>query len=263
MKISNKVALITGGSRGIGKAIAIKFAEEGAKLVLCAKSVNQLEQTADKIRGQIPSAEVLTVPADLSKLADIEQLFSAALKKFNQVDILVNNAGIAGPNKSVVEMTPAEWEETININLTGTFFCSKLAFEHMIKDGIQGNIINISSVAGKKGGGYASAYSASKAAVNSLTESLAAEGGPFNIHCNTICPGAIETEMFQSAIEDHAKNIGLPDVELIRNHLLQAGALKRFATAEEVANTALFLAAEESSGITGEIFTVSAGAATY
>jgi len=266
MKLSEKVAIITGGSDGIGKAIATKFAKEGAKIVLCARDLEKLDRAADEIQGlkseSGSKSTILTVSADLSTLEGAKLLIETTLDEFNQIDILVNSAGMSGPITTAMELEPEEWSKVINLNLNGTFFCSKFALNHMVKKQTKGKIINLSSVFGKQGVTHASAYCASKAAVISLTECLAIECGPYNIHVNVICPGFIDTKMFQHSLNDLADTLKV-DAKQIKESLLQKSALKRFATIDEVANTALFLATDDSSGITGEIFTVSAGAAYY
>ena len=260
MRLKNKTALITGGGRGLGKAIALRFAEEGADIAICSRSLKELKEVAAEIEKL--NRRVLVLKVDISEERQVKKFIGSALKKFGQIDILVNNAGITGPNKTILDMTYTEWVKTINVNLNGTFLCSKVVLPRMIKKKY-GKIINISSVAGKKGGSHLSAYCASKAAMISLTQSIAAETGRMGVYSNVICPGAIETQMLKEGLTDLAGKMGLPNPEPITAHFLQMTPLGRLATEAEVANTALFLASDESSGITGETFTVSAGALTY
>jgi NAD(P)-dependent dehydrogenase (short-subunit alcohol dehydrogenase family) len=258
MKLSGKVAVITGGGRGIGREIALNFAKEGARVVICSKSKDELDKVALEIENN--GGQVLSVLADISNEKEVDRLVQTAIDNFRGIDVLVNNAGITGPKTTVLNTDYQDWLQTFAINLNGAFLCSKYALTHMVKQKY-GKIINISSTAGKKGGSHIAPYCASKAALISLTQSLAAEVGRDGVYVNAICPGAIKTQMLTEGIAELAEHKGLT-YDFMENRFIQISSLGRLATASEVAHLALFLASEASSGITGETITVSAGAST-
>jgi 3-oxoacyl-[acyl-carrier protein] reductase len=244
-KLDGRVAVITGASRGIGKAIAALFAEEGAKVVINYNtSEKKALDFADKINNQ--DGEAICVKADISKYADVKRMMETTLQKYGRIDILVNNAGIL-ITEDVLDTSEEDWDRTIDINLKGAYLCSKEVAPIMLKQK-KGRIINISSNSGLY---HPSAmrfteYVVSKAGMNGLTKALALRLGPY-ITVNAICPGWIKTEMIEETD---------PEVE---RKILEETALKRYGTPEEIAASALFLASDNADFITGELLIVAGG----
>lgn len=239
-----KVALITGGARGIGREIAKKFAKEGCNLVLNYVSDNT---DVEKIKSEFNEygIDVLVLKADVSVFLDCENLVKEAIEKFGKIDILVNNAGIT-KDTLIAMMKEDAFDKVIDVNLKGTFNVTKNVVPYMMKKR-NGNIINISSVVGVVGNAGQSNYAASKAGIIGFTKSLAKELAPRNIRVNAVAPGFIDTDM-TSVLSDKVKeniNLQIP--------------LKRMGKAEEVANVVSFLANDESSYITGQVINVDGG----
>jgi len=244
MKLKNKVALITGSSRGIGKAIAILFAKEGANIV-----VNYFDSVveAEKVVTEIESLGVkaIKIQADVSKEEQVKNMVSQAIKAFGQIDILINNAGIVF-DIPFFERTVEQWERTLNTNLIGTFLCSKYVSQLMLKNK-QGKIVNISSTNGINSFSPDSVdYDSSKAGIIILTRNLAKQLAP-DIQVNTVAPGWVNTDM----------NKNLPK-ELIKEEIKKT-YLGRFAEPVEIAKAVLFLASEDADYITGSILKVDGG----
>jgi len=245
MRLNGQVAVVTGASRGIGRAIAELFAQEGAKVVVNYNtSEKEARALAEKIKKQ--GGEAICVKADVSKYDDVKRMVETTLKTHGRIDILVNNAGIHVA-KDFLEISEDEWDKTIDVNLKGAYLCSKEVARIMLKQK-KGKIINMSSNSGLY---HPSAmrfteYVASKAGMNGLTKALALRLGP-HITVNAICPGWIKTEMVAQTD---------PEVE---RRILEETALKRYGTPEEVAASALFLASEEADFITGELLIVAGG----
>lgn len=247
-ELNNKVALVTGARRGMGKADAIALARQGAKVVVTDINLDECQKVVDEIRsfGQ----EALAFKMDVADKNEIDEVFTKTVEKFGKLDILVNNAGIYFP-KIALEMTEEEWDKMIDINLKGQFLCSQRAAKEMAKNK-WGRIINIASVAsGQVGKGIfgGSHYTASKGGIIAMSESLAIEFAPLGINVNTIAPGAIDTPMIQ--------DVKMPKEEV--EAFLAQIPLKRFGTPEEIAAMVVFLASEESSYITGATFYVDGG----
>lgn len=246
--LSEKVALVTGGRRGMGKAHALALASQGAKVVVTDVDVSECQAVVDEIVGAGGTAACYQM--DVSNKTNVDTVIGTVAKEFGHLDILVNNAGIYEP-KPALELTEEEWERTIHINLKGQFLCAQRAASEMKKN-TWGRIINISSVAsGQIGVGIAGGvhYTASKGGVIAMTETLATEWGQFGILVNSIAPGAIDTPMAS------AKDIP-PEVA---NQILAKIPLKRFGKPEEVAALVVYLASDESSYTTGATFYVDGG----
>ena len=203
MKLENKIALITGGGRGIGRAIALSFAAEGAQVVVAARTVSQVESVSHEITNQFHS-RTLAVACDVSKVKSVEAMFAQAAEFFGRgPDILVNNAGIA--ESAPISKTDDElWDRHLAINLSGSFYCTRAALPRMAERG-WGRIINIASIAGKTGAPYIAAYSASKHGLLGLTRSTALEMAAKGITANAICPGYVDTEMTTRGVENITK----------------------------------------------------------
>ncbi len=256
-RFEGKVAVVTGGGYGIGEAIVREFATEGAAVVIAARSKARIENLAREIVEAGSKAEA--VVTDVTNEADVERLIKRTVELFGQIDILVNNAGIAGPTKIAPEITSAEWHETIEVNLTGAFFCAKHAAAAMIERGQGGSIVNISSFAGRTGYPMRTPYAASKWGMIGLNHSLAAEMGSYGIRVNCVCPGAVEGERIDAVIKARAAGTGVPE-EVVRKKMSSGAPLGRMVTAKEIARSVLFFADEkDSSGVTGQAFTVCAG----
>ena len=207
MSLENKVAVVTGGGRGMGRAIALKFAERGAKVVIASRTDNELKKVLEEVEAL--GGEGMAVAADVSKEADVQNLAKAALDRFKKVDILVNNAGIT-VTAPIVE-TPLEvWNDVIGTNLTGAYLCSKAVLPSMMKQ-MSGKIINISSMKGKRGLPGSTAYSASKFGIQGLTEALAKEVKPYNITVTVLFPGLTHSVMGDTWSDEKIRKDGLPE----------------------------------------------------
>jgi len=256
MQLKGLVALITGGGRGIGRSIARRFAAEGAAVLVTARTAAEVESVANEIRQSGGRAQSLA--ADVSRPEDCEKIVAAARHHFARVDILVNNAGIFGPVRPAVEISPAEWNDVLAINLSGAFFLSRLVLPEMTVRG-SGVILNISSVAAKAAFGMNAPYATSKAGLLALTRSLAAETARNGVRVNAICPGPVpETRMSQELGQALAARVGMDRDEMFRQFV--EGILQgRPQTADEIAAAALFLCSRESSAITGQALNVDGG----
>jgi NAD(P)-dependent dehydrogenase (short-subunit alcohol dehydrogenase family) len=256
MKLENKLALITGGGRGIGRAIALAFASEGALVVIAARTLSQVETVAEEIEKTF-NLKSLGLVCDVSDSASVERMFADVRESFGrEVDILVNNAGIA-ESATVGNTTDELWQKHIAINLSGSFYCIRAALPAMLKNG-WGRVINIASIAGKTGAPYISAYSASKHGVMGLTRSVALEVGPSGVTVNAICPGYVDTDMVSQGIERIKARTGRSAEEAV-DYLKQMNPQNRLVTAEEVATLALLLASEEGRGINGQGLNIDGG----
>ena len=254
--LNNRLALITGGGRGIGRAIAFAFAREGAQVAVAARTLDQVNEVALEIEQQYQS-RALALVCDVSDLASVEKMFTGLRENFDRdADILVNNAGVA-ESATLANTTDELWQRHLNINLTGTFFCTRAALPSMLKNG-WGRILNIASIAGKTGAPYITAYAASKHGVMGLTRSLAVEVGASGVTVNAICPGYVETDMVSKAIERISKRVGISEDEAITS-LKKMSPQNRLVTSEEVAALALLLASDEGRGINGQGLNIDGG----
>jgi NAD(P)-dependent dehydrogenase (short-subunit alcohol dehydrogenase family) len=254
-ELKDKVAIITGGGYGIGKQIALTYARAGAKLVLAARTPGPLEEARAEVTKL--GAATAVIQADVAKEADCARLVDETVKAFGRVDILVNNAGIAGPTKRTTEMALREWQEVIDINLTGAWLASRAAIPAMVKQRA-GNILMISSGAGRRGYPLRSPYAASKWAMIGLTQTLAGEWGNDGIRVNCICPGAVEGDRIERVIRARAEAMGAP-YDQIKKGFTSTAALQRMVTEDEVARVSLFLVSDLSAGVTGQTINVDAG----
>ena len=260
MKLKDRIVLITGGGRGIGRAIALEFAREGAAVVVAARSLDQVQTVAREIEDQFPT-KALGLECDVSDPASVEKMFENAREFFGRApDILVNNAGIA-ESAPLVKTTNDLWRRHLEINLNGTFYCTRAALPAMI-DRSWGRIINIASIAGKTGWPYVAAYSASKHGVLGLTRSAALEVAAKGITVNAICPGYVDTDMTTRGIENITKKTKLSADEAMES-LKKMSPQNRIVTPEEVAALALLLASEDGRGINGQAINVDGGTLLY
>ncbi|MBS3905704.1 MAG: SDR family oxidoreductase [Syntrophaceae bacterium] len=245
MKLKGRVSIVTGGARGIGKAIALTLVREGVKVAI----VDFDQQGAIALRDEIEKigGEAIAIPCDVSKNGEVQIMVDQVKKAFGRIDILVNNAGII--RRGTIEtVTEEDWDRVIEVNLKGTFLCSKAVVEAMKRQGY-GKIVNLSSIAGKMGDiTSAPGYGPSKAGIDALTKTLARQLAPYGINVNAVSPHAIETEMSAQWSEERRKEI------------IASIPLGRLGKPEDVAEAVLFLSSDEASFITGEILDVNGGA---
>ena len=260
MLLSGKVAVVTGGGRGIGRAIALKFAGEGAAVVVAARTESQIKSVAQEIKNEGGRAAAFI--ADVAEEKHCEQLIFTAEAQFGRVDILVNNAGEYGPVKPVEEITPAEWDRVIAVHLRGAYLLTRRVLPGMYLRA-SGVILNISSLSAKSAFGWGGPYAAAKAGMLGLTRVAAAEAARRGVRVNAICPGPVtETKMSKDLGEALAKRLGVsPENQLagFLNTVLQG----RGQTANEIAAAALFLCSDQASAITGQSLNVDGGTAFY
>jgi len=258
MRLKERVAIVTGGNTGIGKAIALAFAREGAHIVLADCNPMTFEVTAGEIRslGRKP----LTVVTDVAREAQVKVMVEQTVETFGRIDILVNNAGIAGPTANLIDLSLVDWDNVMMINLTGPMLCSREVLRFMIPQH-NGNIINISSVAAKLAMPMRSPYCASKLGLLGLTQSLALEVGKYNIRVNAICPGSVTGGRMERVWQERAAATGTTYEEQVQEEK-SVSPLGRLITGEDVAKTAVFLASDECSE-TGQVLNVSVGVAMH
>jgi 3-oxoacyl-[acyl-carrier protein] reductase len=229
--LTGKTTLVTGASKGIGKAISLAYGEAGANVVATGRNVPEIDDVVSRIKSG--GSKALGVIADIGIESDIEKLSNAAEQEFGGVDILVNNAAIITPNIPVVDMDIQLWRDVMDVNVTGAFILTKKLLPGMIDRGF-GKVINISSIGGRKGGYGRSAYRISKVALISFTESLAAEVRQYGINVNAICPGGTDTEGFREVFKTAGRS-----------------EQPRLMDPREIAEVAMFLTSDASSAITG------------
>ena len=248
MDLKDKVAIITGARRGMGRSHALKLAEAGAKVVVSDISLEDCQKVVEEIKKG--KGEALAVKCDVTKKEEVDKMVQAAVEKWGRVDILVNNAGIA-QFVPFLEMTEEDWDRTLDINLKGYFLCAQAVAREMVKQK-SGVIINIASVAmGQQGVGFPNIahYCASKGGIVGLTEALAVELAPYNIRVNAISPGMIETPMIEPVKKDPK----------MMEALLARVPMHRVGKPEEVSNLVLFLASDASSYMTGSTVVIDGG----
>lgn len=242
MRLANKIAIITGGGSGIGKAIAQAFVREGAKVVIAGRDRNKLEAAAAEIGG-----DCLAVSADISKPNDVQKLVSATIDKFQRIHILVNNAAVLLPG-TAESISEQDFDQTFAINVRGLWLMSRGVLPHM-RAARGGSIVNIASVLSMVGARSRVAYAASKGAVMAMTKAMALDHAAENIRVNCICPGIVETEMVTKFNTDEAA----------RRQREAMHPMGRFGQPEEVAGAAVFLASDESGWTTGSVLTIDGG----
>jgi NAD(P)-dependent dehydrogenase (short-subunit alcohol dehydrogenase family) len=205
MLLKDRVAIITGGGRGIGRGVALRYAKEGAKLALVDIEQSHLDETAQALAQSGTNAEHMTLQGDVSSSADVQRFFDKTIERFGRLDILVNNAGIGNPPMPIINMPEEAWDRTLAVNLKSVFLCSKLAALQFIKQGggdpggSRGRIISVASQAGKTGYAMLTPYCASKAGIVLFTQAFAKEVGQYKINVNCVCPGTIDTPLLRGA----------------------------------------------------------------
>jgi NAD(P)-dependent dehydrogenase (short-subunit alcohol dehydrogenase family) len=248
MKLKNKVAIVTGGGAGIGKAISLALSNEGAAVVVAARNPARLEEMVKEIKSGGGKAKA--IQTDISDHEQVKRMVAQTIDEFGQIDILVNNAASAPNNKAdVADMNLDNWYNTLSANLTGTMLCSREVLKAMIPRR-SGSIINISSVAGASGHPTESPYCVSKWGIVGLTEVLAIEAGKHNIRVNCLSPAATRTEGFTEFVRGLGENLGISGEEMMAK-IADKNSLKRIAEPSEIAACVVFLASDDSSAVTG------------
>jgi NAD(P)-dependent dehydrogenase (short-subunit alcohol dehydrogenase family) len=259
MMLKEKVAVITGGGQGLGRVIALACAKEGADLVLASRSLEALQETKAAVENL--GRHALVVPTDIRHEESVRNLAEQALSHFGRIDILVNNTGITGPTAPLWEITPAEWEETFAVNVTGAYLCCR-AFLPSMLERRSGCILFISSMTGKRPLFGRSPYAAGKLALVGLARTLAWETGPYGIRVNVVSPGPIEGERVERVIRNQAQAEGISEEEA-RRRFTSNTPLGRLVPPGDIADAVIFLASAKASSITGEDLNVSAGTVMY
>ncbi len=245
--LGGRMAVVTGGAQGIGRAIVERLLESGATVAIWDRDGALAEKAADELKGR---GKAVGIACDVADLADVERAREQTVRALARIDILVNNAGISGPNRATWEYPPDAWSAVLAVNLTGTFHCCRALVPLMIAQGY-GRIVNIASIAGKEGNPNAPAYSASKAGVIALTKGLGKELASYDIAVNCLTPAAAQTGMLGQMTEQHIE------------YMLSKIPRGRFVDVEEIAALVAFCASEECSFSTGAVFDISGGRATY
>jgi NAD(P)-dependent dehydrogenase (short-subunit alcohol dehydrogenase family) len=248
MKLQGKVAVITGGTDGIGKAIAVTFAEEGAKIMMVGRDPKKGQVALEEVRR---FGEAAYFKGDVADSSQVIRMVEETIQKYSKIDILVNNAAVCPPG-SVVTTSEETWDQVIGVNLKGVFLCSKYIIPHMQKTG-GGAIVNIGSINSLMAMENEAAYDASKGGVLMLTRAMALDFAKAGIRVNCICPGAIETPMLKASLDTS------PDPKAARESLTAKHPLRRTGTPDEVAQAALFLVTDASSFVTGAVIPVDGG----
>jgi 2-dehydro-3-deoxy-L-rhamnonate dehydrogenase (NAD+) len=247
LDLRDRIAIVTGGARGIGFAVAERILRSGGHVSLWDRDAVRLTKSADQLSAH---GKVATSRIELTSEAEIQSALRATLDRFGKVDILVNNAGITGGNAPTWELEPAIWRQVLEVNLVAPFLTSHAVVPHMLQQGY-GRIVNVASVAGKEGNPNASHYSASKAGLIALTKSLGKELATRNILVNCVTPAAARTEIFEQMKPEHIE------------YMLAKIPMGRFVEPEEIASLICWLASEDCSFSTGGVFDISGGRATY
>jgi 3-oxoacyl-[acyl-carrier protein] reductase len=244
-ELKGKVTILTGASRGIGRGIALRFAREGARLVLAARSKDALEAVASECRQA--GGETTAIATDVSQKGDVERLYDQVLRQHDRVDVLINNAGWASPIAHILEMDEQHWDTVIGTNLKSVYLFCHRAANVMVDRRILGSIVNISSFAAARAHRYMAAYDATKAGMEGMTRTMAIDLAPFGIRVNVVGPGAIHTEEYESAGEEARIRRG------------QTVPLGRVGYPEDIAGAVAFLCSDDASYITGQVIYVDGG----
>lgn len=256
MRLKDKIAIVTGGGSGIGKAISMLFAAEGAVVAIAGRTTSRLEATAGEIKSK--GGKALALNTDVSDEKQVLEMVNRTIKEFGHIDILVNDSAYMEMAPfPVIEMPLKHWNNTLNVNLTGTMLCSREVLKYMVPQK-SGSIISIASVSGTSGDAAHSAYSASKWGIIGLMASIALETGQYNVRANCISPAATATEGFYEGMHEIARQKAIPYDEFMKM-LISNYAMRRLVKPDEIAAAALFLASDDSSAITGQNIIVNCG----
>ena len=253
--LEGRVALITGASRGIGRAMSERFAREGAAVVCAARSADQVKETAAGISAA--GGKAIGIVCDAGVEDDVRRTVAIAVKEFGKLDTLVNNAGDAGPTKAVQDYLVEDWRYTIDSCLTSSYLCIRFAVPEMLKAG-HGAIVNISSGAGRRGLPFRIGYCSAKAGQVGMTFGMALELAPHNIRVNCVAPGAVEGERIDRVIAGQAAARGI-SIEQMRKAMLDHAPLKRMVTANDIVDATVFFCSDMARSISGQVLAVNAG----
>jgi NAD(P)-dependent dehydrogenase (short-subunit alcohol dehydrogenase family) len=253
--LEGKVAIVTGASKGIGRALGLRFAREGAAVVCAARSADAVKDTA--ARAQQAGGRAIAVVCDASVEADVRRLVAATLEAFGKLDTLINNAGDGGPTKPVQDYTMDDWRYTIDSCLTSSYLCTRYAVPEMIKAG-GGAIVNISSGAGRRGLPYRIGYCSAKGGQVGMTYGMALELAPHNIRVNCVAPGPVEGDRIDRVIAGQAEVRGI-SVEAMRTAMIDRLPLRRMVTADDIVDATVFFASDMAKNVSGQVLAVNAG----
>ncbi len=257
--LAGRVAVVTGGNRGIGRGIALAMAGAGASVAISARDEGSLEVVAREVRGL--GAECLATACDVSDEGSVAALGAAVSERFGRVDVVIANAGVAGPTKAMHELDLTEWRECLAIDLDGVFLTFRRFIPTMVR-ARAGSLVAISSITGKRALAGRTPYAAAKMGVIGLCRTLAAEVGPHGIRVNAVCPGGVSGPRIDEVFRNQARIQGVSEQEA-RRQFTDSAPLRRLVDADEVARTCVFLASDAASGITGEDINVAAGLVMY
>jgi len=246
MRLKGKVAIVTGAARGIGRAIAVRFGQEGARVVIADLRETEGKETVRLIEAA--GSQAMFVQTDVSDSAQVQAMVDGVVARWSRIDILVNNAGIC-PFKEFLGMPEHLWDQVLDVNLKGYFLCSQAVARVMVEQGIKGRIIAVSSISSEFGGRSQAHYCASKAGINLLVKSMAISLGPYGITCNAVLPGTVETDINREALADPA----------VREYWSKRAPLGRLGQPEDIAGPVLFFAGDDSAWCTGAMLVVDGG----
>jgi L-rhamnose 1-dehydrogenase len=246
MRLKDKVAIVTGATRGIGRAIAVRFAQEGARIAVVGRDGDMGRETVRLVAKA--GGQAIFAPTDVSDSAQVQALVDTVVDRWGRIDILVNNAAIC-PFEDFLEMSEALWDRVLDVNLKGYFLCSQAVARVMVELGIKGRIIAVSSISAEFGGSQQAHYCASKAGINLLVKSMAISLGPHGITCNAVLPGTVETDINREALSD-------PEV---RDYWLNRGPIGGLGKPQDIAGPVLFFASDDSAWCTGSMLVVDGG----
>jgi len=260
LRLDGRIAIVTGGGQGIGRAISLKLGQEGASVVIADINVDGSRETAERILGDC-GGDGKSVPTNLLYEEQVVRLIQETLETYGRIDILVNNSGIAGPMKKIEDISGEEWDETLGVNLRGMFFCCKHVIPAMKKQKT-GSIVNVSSVTGKRALIQRTPYAASKMGVIGFTRTLAAEVGSWSIRVNAVCPGGVTGPRLDLVHRGIMKHSG-KSLEAVAAEMRERAPLKTFVDPGDVASVVAFLCSDDAAMMTGQDINVSAGSVMY
>jgi len=253
--LDGKVAIITGASKGIGRALGLRFGREGAAVICAARSADLVKETATQVKAA--GGRALAVVCDAAVEDDVRRMVAAGVKEFGKIDTLVNNAGDGGPTKPVQDYTMEDWRYTIDSCLTSSYLCTRFAVPEMIRCG-GGAIVNISSGAGRRGLPYRIGYCSAKAGQVGMTYGMALELAPHGIRVNCVAPGAVEGDRIDRVIAGQAQVRGV-SVEQMRKAFVERSPLKRMVTADDIVDATVFFCSDMTRSVSGQVLAVNAG----
>ena len=253
-RFENKVVIVTAGAQGIGKGIALRFSEEGAKVVVADINAGAGDDAVRELQKK--GREALAVKTDVSSAGEVKSMIDSVIDKFGRIDILVNNAGVNKP-AFILDVKEEDWDLMMKVNLKGVFLCCQTVIPYMIKQK-SGKIINISSVSGKKGGTWLSPYCATKFGVIGFTQSIARELAPYNINVNSVCPGIVFTPLWDKLANVFSRKLDMPS-DKVKEYYVSRIPLKRPATAKDIAKVVTFMCSDDADYMTGQAINVTGG----